>query len=219
MIFGGVAEEHLQLNENTLYSDEPGRRDLPLDMAPEFDRVVRMFRRRRIREAAELITRHWCGRAQPCYQPLGDLRLSFDGHTAPSGYSRDLNLRRRSHGTLHAGRRDLHARILRQLSGSGARDPAHRRQAAQSHLSRGALLRASDCEEPAPTGTDRPGGQAPGFALRRTLEWVEQRGEQWKYPELWDKDGRRRPHAKPVLYGDGDRAGWACSSTPACEPS
>src|SRR5207244_2791293 len=27
MIFGGAAEEHLQLNENTLYSDEPGRRD------------------------------------------------------------------------------------------------------------------------------------------------------------------------------------------------
>ena len=45
-------------------------------------------------------------------------------------------------------------------------------------------------------------GQAPGLALRRTLEWVEQRGEQWKYPELWDKDGRRRPNAKPVLYGD-----------------
>jgi hypothetical protein len=34
MIFGGVAEERLQLNENTLYSDEPGRRDLPLDIAP-----------------------------------------------------------------------------------------------------------------------------------------------------------------------------------------
>src|SRR5262249_18620969 len=45
-------------------------------------------------------------------------------------------------------------------------------------------------------------GQAPGFALRRTLEWVEQRGEQWKYPELWDKEGHRRPHAKPVLYGE-----------------
>jgi hypothetical protein len=27
MIFGGVADEHLQLNENTLYSDEPGRPD------------------------------------------------------------------------------------------------------------------------------------------------------------------------------------------------
>ena len=31
MVFGGVAEERLQLNENTLYSDEPRRRDLPLE--------------------------------------------------------------------------------------------------------------------------------------------------------------------------------------------
>src|SRR3954470_12963021 len=45
-------------------------------------------------------------------------------------------------------------------------------------------------------------GQVPGFALRRTLQWVEDRGEQWKYPEVWDKKGRRRPQAKQVLYGD-----------------
>src|SRR4029077_19408047 len=45
-------------------------------------------------------------------------------------------------------------------------------------------------------------GGAPRFALRAPLEWVEQRGEQWKYPELWDKDGRRRPNAKPVLYAE-----------------
>src|SRR5213593_3332432 len=44
MIFGGVAEERLQLNENTLYSDEPGRRDLPLDITPDFDRVIEMLR-------------------------------------------------------------------------------------------------------------------------------------------------------------------------------
>src|SRR5438105_1412991 len=92
MIFGGVAEEHLQLNENTLYSDEPGRRDLPLDVTPDFDRVIAMLRRGDYAEADEFITKHWCGRAQPCYQPLGDLRLSFAGHTAPADYARDLNL-------------------------------------------------------------------------------------------------------------------------------
>src|SRR6476660_8204847 len=83
MIFGGVAEERLQFNENTLYSDEPGRRDLPLDIAPEFDRVIQMLRRGEYTEAAALISRKWCGRAQPCYQPLGDLRLHFEGHTTP----------------------------------------------------------------------------------------------------------------------------------------
>jgi alpha-L-fucosidase 2 len=45
-------------------------------------------------------------------------------------------------------------------------------------------------------------GQVPGFVLRRTLEWVEDRKEQWKYPELWDRDGKRRPHASTVLYGE-----------------
>src|SRR5437899_10013990 len=92
MIFGGVAEDRLQLNESTLYSDEPGRRDLPLDVTPEFDRVVEMLRRGEYAEAAEIISRNWCGRAQPCYQPLGDLRLYFEGHTAPSAYSRDLDI-------------------------------------------------------------------------------------------------------------------------------
>src|SRR5919202_971231 len=44
MIFGGVPTEHLQLNENTLYSDEPGRRDVKLDLTKDFDRVVGMLR-------------------------------------------------------------------------------------------------------------------------------------------------------------------------------
>src|SRR5262245_21291008 len=92
MIFGGVPEERLQLNENTLYSDEPGRPDLPLDISPEFERVIGMLRNGEYAEAAEIISRNWCGRAQPCYQPLGDLRLYFDRHTAPSGYSRDLDI-------------------------------------------------------------------------------------------------------------------------------
>ncbi len=85
MIFGGVPEEHLQLNENTLYSDGPGSRDLPLDVTRDFERVAGMLRTGEYAEAADFITKNWGGRAQACYQPLGDLRLSFDGHTAPAG--------------------------------------------------------------------------------------------------------------------------------------
>src|ERR1700681_2151707 len=51
MVFGGVSEERLQLNENTLYSDEPGRRDLPLDVTRDFDRVEDMLRRGEYAEA------------------------------------------------------------------------------------------------------------------------------------------------------------------------
>ena len=45
-------------------------------------------------------------------------------------------------------------------------------------------------------------GQVPGFALRRELDFVEKRGDQWKYPEIFDEFGKRRPFAKQVLYGD-----------------
>src|SRR5260221_1466352 len=204
MIFGGVAEEHLQLNENTLYSDEPGRRDLPLDIMPEFDRVIAMLRNGEYAEAAEIISRNWCGRAQACYQPLGDLRLYFDGHTVPTEYSRDLDLAT-AIATLRYTQDGVsftreyfasfpdQALVIRLTAGKP-----------RSLTFRATLSSVHPTAKSRADGTDSIGlaGQAPGFALRRTLELVEQRGEQWKYPELWEKDGRRRPHAKPVLYGD-----------------
>jgi alpha-L-fucosidase 2 len=203
MIFGGAAEEHLQLNESTLYSDEPGRRDLPLDITPDFDRVVQMLRRGEYAEAADLISRHWCGRAQPCYQPLGDLRLYFDGHTTPAGYTRDLDI-----GTAISSVRYKQDGVTftREYFASFPDQALVVRLAADKPRSltfRAALSSVHPTAKSSADGQDSIvlSGQAPGFALRRTLEWVEQRGEQWKYPELWEKDGRRRPNAKPVLYG------------------
>ena len=203
MIFGGVAEEHLQLNENTLYSDEPGRRDLPLDVTPDFNRVVEMLRRGEFAEADEFITRHWCGRAQPCYQPLGDLRLSFEGQTEPFEYVRDLDIgsaigtvRYQQDGVTFT--REYFASfpdqaLVMRIAASKRGSLTFRAVLSSVHPS--AKMRAEGSD------TIALSGQAPGFALRRTLEWVEQRKEQWKYPELWDKDGRRLSHAKPVLYG------------------
>jgi alpha-L-fucosidase 2 len=204
MVFGGVAEERLQLNENTLYSDEPGRRDLPLDVTRDFDRVVDMLRRGEYAEADAIISHTWCGRAQACYQPLGDLRLYFEGHTAPTGYQRDLDL-----GSAISTVRYSHAGVTftREYFASFPDQALVLRLTASKPKS---LTFRAALSSPHPTSVTRPEGsdslvltgQAPGLALRRELEWVEQRGEQWKYPELWDKDGRRRPNAKPVLYGD-----------------
>jgi alpha-L-fucosidase 2 len=204
MIFGGVSEERLQLNENTLYSDEPGRRDLPLDVTRDFDRVVDMLRRGQYAEADAIISHTWCGRAQACYQPLGDLRLSFDGHAAPEDYQRDLDL-----STAIATVRYTHAGVTfsREYFASFPDQALVLRLTASKA---GSLTFRAVFSSVHPTAAPDAGGadsivltgQAPGLALRRTLEWVEQRGEQWKYPELWDKNGRRRPNAKPVLYGE-----------------
>lgn len=94
MIFGGVGEEHLQLNEDTLYSEEPGSSDLPLDVPKQFDEVEALLRGGRYAEAGDVITRNWTGRSWPCYQPMGDLHIRFENHDGDtSEYERELDLR------------------------------------------------------------------------------------------------------------------------------
>ena len=44
-------------------------------------------------------------------------------------------------------------------------------------------------------------GQLPGFVARRPMRTIEEWGDQHKYPELYDRAGKRLPHAKQVLYG------------------
>ena len=204
MIFGGIETEHLQLNDNTLYSDEPGRRDLDLDVTKGFDDVVRMLRGRQYKEAGEFITKYWGGRVQPCYQPLADLYIEFAGPTAASGYRRELDLatavsyvRYASGGVQYT--REIFAShpdqvIVIRLSASRPGTLTFRAVLRSIHPTAKAAVRDA--------ATIALTGQVPGFVLRRTLEWVEKRGEQWKYPELWDRDGKRRPNAKTVLYGD-----------------
>jgi alpha-L-fucosidase 2 len=45
MVFGGVEEERLQLNESSLYSGDPGRTFNDISVRDELDRVVSLLRR------------------------------------------------------------------------------------------------------------------------------------------------------------------------------
>ena len=205
MIFGGVANERLQLNEDTLYSEEPGTSDLPLDVTKQFDQVTSMLRNRQFAEAGDIITKNWTGRSWPCYQPMADLQLRFKDHEGPlSSYTRELDLA------------TAISRVRYQVGGV-----TYSREYFASYPDRVIVARLS-ADKPgslnfrasltsvhptAKTTSLAPGklalhGQAPGFVLRRTLEWVEGRGEQWKYPEVWDRNGKRLPHASRVLYGE-----------------
>ncbi len=204
MIFGGVDAERLQLNEDTLYSEAPGTSDLPLDVSKDFDRVVAMLRARQFMEAGEAITKNWTGRSWPCYQPMADLKLDFGTAAgAPTDYMRELDLA------------TAVSRVTYKLDGVTytreyfasypdrvivARISADRPGALSFRAALSSVHPTATAEATAPDRLTLK-GQAPGFVLRRTLEWVEQRGEQWKYPEIWDRDGKRLPHAKTVLYG------------------
>ena len=204
MIFGGIEEERLQLNEDTLCSEEPGTSDLPLDVTEQYSAVENLLRAGDYAEAADLITKHWTGRSWPCYQPMADLLLSFEGPDTASAYTRELDL---SDATCRIRYSADGVRYTREFFASY---PDQLIVARLGAARPGALNFKIRLTSPHPTartvaeGSNRLAltGQAPGLVLRRTLEWIEARNEQWKYPEVWDDTGKRKPHANTVLYAD-----------------
>ena len=203
MVFGEVEEEHLQFNDDTLASSAAGADDLPLDVTKRFEEVVKLLRSRQFAEAGEVMTKNWTGRSWPCYQPLGDLKIWVGGAGERTGYVRELDLKQAVAGVkytvdgVHYQREFFSSRpdgliVMRLLAG---------RYGALSIFVRMSSVHPTAKVEAVGGRGLRMRGQAPGMALRRTLEWVEKRNEQWKYPEIWNADGTRKAGAKTVLYG------------------
>ena len=93
MVFGGVEQEHLQFNEDTLWTGEPhtyhhegAARYLPI--------VRRLLSEGKQAEAEALAFKQMMSVPfrQKAYQPCGDLWLTFDGHARASDYRRELDL-------------------------------------------------------------------------------------------------------------------------------
>ena len=204
MIFGGVNQEHLQLNENTLYSGYPGYRDVSLKITNDFAAMTNLIAHRQFSEAERLAAEKWLGAAQACYQPLGDLFLDFDHATQATNYVRELDL---ATAVCH---------IHYQVDGV-----SYTREIFASHPDQAVLIRLT---------ADKPGclsfrvrltsphstakihtedsllamqGQAPGFVLRRDLPTVEKKKDTWKYPILWDENGQRRTNSQIIYDGKG----------------
>ena len=202
MVFGGIATERITLNEDTLYAEEPGGADIPVDITKDFDQVTAMIRGGDYLEADQYVTKHWLGRCWPCYQPLGDLLLTFGGNDAADSYTRELDLTeavsrvrfRRGESTFEreafTSRPDNVLAIRLRATGTATLDFGIALESVHPNI------RAT----PAGNAEVAFTGQVPGIALRRTLEFVEQKGDQWKYPEIWNKDGSRK-FQKTVLYG------------------
>ena len=92
MIFGGVAQERLQLNEDTLWSGGPRPGDNPGARAALPAVRAAIFAGRY--EEADRLARQLQGPFNQSYLPLGDLLLTFDGidEGAVTGYRRALSL-------------------------------------------------------------------------------------------------------------------------------
>ena len=103
MVFGGVREERIVLNESSMWSGSVEDADLE-GAAAALPEIRRLLLEGRNAEAEELVNRHFVckgkgsGRARGkdlpygCYQILGDLRLEFDHAAEASDYRRELDL-------------------------------------------------------------------------------------------------------------------------------
>ena len=93
MIFGGITDERIQFNEDTLWTGHPHDYANPnaLQWLPKIRELLAAGKNK---EAGGLAKTNFLGTPsrQKAYQPFGDLRLHFSGADNPTDYRRELNL-------------------------------------------------------------------------------------------------------------------------------
>ena len=203
MVFGVPGEERVVLNEDTLYSEEPGTRDVALDITKDYDRVVAMIRNGQYSEADRFVTKHWLGRAQPCYQPLGELRIRFSPTHEVAGYLRELDL---ANALARVRYTYSGVKMEREFFASYPDNVLAMRFSAAAPGALSFRVALDSAHPNLKTQSTAPNeiavaGQLPGFAVRREFEFLESKGDQWKYPEIYNADGTRKPNAARVIYG------------------
>jgi len=91
MIHGGIAEELLQLNEDTLWSGEP-RDTGDADFAHYLPMIRRLVLEERNYAEADVLTQRMQGPCNESYQTLGNLRMHIEHAGQASDYRRTLDL-------------------------------------------------------------------------------------------------------------------------------
>ena len=95
MIFGSPSREHLQLNEETIWSGGPWTGE-HRDVSVAIDSIRALVFNGQYRRAQELAEREVYHKSSHgmAYQPLGDLYIDFPGHEDFSDYNRELDISR-----------------------------------------------------------------------------------------------------------------------------
>ncbi|MCP4764208.1 MAG: glycoside hydrolase family 95 protein, partial [archaeon] len=93
MVFGGIKKEHIQFNEDTLWS---GKQYDPTnhDAYNHLDQVRKLIIEEKYKEADNIILKKMGGHPERLqyYQPFGDIFLKFKNHNNFSNYRRELDL-------------------------------------------------------------------------------------------------------------------------------
>ena len=201
MVFGGIVNEHLQLNDNTLYSGEPSQSYNKVNVTADFDKVMAMIKAGNNAEADEFIRKNWLGRLHANYEPLGDLFFKMDHSEKVTSYRRELDI---AHSILHISYVVNGVTYTREYFASHPDSVIVARFTASKPVMNITASFAS-VHPTAKFSMDKKNlimkGQAPGYSERRALTLIEKNGEQYKHPELFDANGKRK-FEKQSLYGD-----------------
>ena len=127
MVYGGVNEEQIQFNEDTLWTGKPHDYDHP-GAAKFLPEIRRLLAEGKQGEAQDLAMREFMSIpiGQKAYQPFGDLRLRFAPQESVSNYRREL---------------DIDAAVARVRYEAG--DVTFTREVFASHPARAIVLRLS----------------------------------------------------------------------------
>ena len=92
MVFGGVPQERIALNESSFWSGRPHNYDDP-DAGKYFPQIRDLIFANKFQDAEKMADEHFRGipYAQEAYQPIGDLVLDFAGGEV-SDYRRELDM-------------------------------------------------------------------------------------------------------------------------------
>jgi alpha-L-fucosidase 2 len=91
MVFGNPASEQIQLNEATIWAGSPNNNPNPaaLKAIPELRQLIFAGKYEEAQALATQKVMSATNQGMP-FQPFGDLRISFPGHTRYTDYYRDL---------------------------------------------------------------------------------------------------------------------------------
>ncbi len=203
MVFGGIKTEQLQLNENTLYSGEPGQRHVKIDVSQSLGKVKKLIKEGKLDEVNKIVANEWIGRAQPCYQPFGNLFIEFDHTDSVLNYRRELDISEAICRTSYS---------IDQVDYERETFASYPDQVIVTNLSsseKGNLSFSIELQGAHPTASSKVennvivmNGQAPALALRRSIKQVQDWGQEWMYPELFDENGNPIPGTETTMYGD-----------------
>ena len=95
MVYGGVTQEQIQFNEETLWTGKP-RNYARRGAYKRLPEIRRLLFEGKQREAMAVMERGFMSvpRSLMAYQPFGDLIIDFPGHKNPTHYQRELDIER-----------------------------------------------------------------------------------------------------------------------------